>query len=755
MWSIIHGRREPNREYAESAIDLLAASSRRLIVGVGAVYVLLLVIFVGNLAGRITLEIMPTTLVVAVSFSLAYWLAPRHLAGCHSVWLLGSTLAITLALLQFRAAEVAFLYALIPMLAAVTIGWPAALISGVTVLGLVDWLVSGPAADFLPAYYLWLTLFGSFLSGVSGWSVTSSLFATIQWSIDSYADARREVEDARAQRFDLQQTQENLLQANKELSRLADRLKTMTQVAEEARRVKEEFVANVSHELRTPLNMIIGYTELIINFPNSYGGLLPARLLADIGVIQRNSQNLVELINDVLDLSQVEAGRMALTKRWASMQEIVDAAFVAVQPLFVSKSLSLEKDIPAEELKVFCDSTRIREVVLNLLSNAGRFTERGGVRVSVARHANDLVVGVSDSGPGIAPEDQKRLFEPFQQLDSALHHCSGGSGLGLSISKRFVEMHGGKMWLTSEVGQGATFHFSIPIEPALTDPDLRGDSLRWLNPYEEYYPRTHATKAPAPQPSPHFIVVEGEESLQRIFSRYLEGVEITAVKTVERGISALEHAPAQALIINTPALRQLSGDAIPTSKLPFNTPVIGCWVPGRAEAARRMGVVEYLLKPVQQDALLAILDSLGGDQAKVFDILIVDDNQEALQLFARIISATRAHYRVIRATTGREALALMRERKPDAVLLDIALPDIDGFQVLKEKGEDDSISQIPVVVISSTDLSGSPVISDTFVVSRYGGLSVREFLACMRAVTAILAPELPKYGQALAEKPPE
>jgi DNA-binding response OmpR family regulator len=346
------------------------------------------------------------------------------------------------------------------------------------------------------------------------------------------------------------------------------------------------------------------------------------------------------------------------------------------------------------------------------------------------------------------------LFEPFQQLDSALHHRTGGSGLGLSISKRFVEMHGGRMWLESDIGTGTAFSFSIPVDPALADAGLQGGSTRWLNPYEEYYPRTHVPKATSPEPGPRFVLVEGEESLQPIFARYLQGVDVTTVKTIDAGIHELERSPAQALIVNEMSARQASGDSLPTSRLPFDTPVIGCWAPGKAEAARRLGVVDYLLKPVQQDELMSALDALAGNGANGLNILLVDDDQEALLLFARIISATRPAYHVIRASTGRQAIALMRERKPDVVLLDMVLPDIDGFQVLKEKGDDASIDAIPVVVVSSTDYSRAPVVSDTLVISRNGGLSVREFLACIRTVTGILAPESPKAGQAQIKRLP-
>ena len=199
----------------------------------------------------------------------------------------------------------------------------------------------------------------------------------------------------------------------------------MNQVAEEARQAKRQFVANVSHELRTPLNMIIGFREMITQAPQVYSDELPASLLSDIAAIQRNSQHLSQLVNDVLDLSQIEAERIVLSREWASAQETVEEATTSVRALFDSKDLHLETDVPPDLPDVFCDSTRIRQVLINLLSNAGRFTERGGVRVRVGREADRLVVSVEDTGPSIAKEDQDRIFEPFQQLDNSIRRRHG------------------------------------------------------------------------------------------------------------------------------------------------------------------------------------------------------------------------------------------------------------------------------------------------------------------------------------------
>ena len=248
--------------------------------------------------------------------------------------------------------------------------------------GLRPWLMARPPDAGWPAEYGVYIIGGGALLALLGWLSTRPLQTVAEWSLHSYRQANAKAEEAMAHRAELEQIREDLVHANRELARMSDRMRALNQVAEEARRIKEEFVANVTHELRTPLNMIIGFCEVITQSPRVYGRPLPPKLLADITAIQRNSQHLVGLVNDVLDLSQIEAGRMALSKRWTALQEIVEAAMAAVQPLYESKRLYLRVEMPQTPIGIFCDDLRIRQVVLNLLSNAGRFTAAGGVTLT-------------------------------------------------------------------------------------------------------------------------------------------------------------------------------------------------------------------------------------------------------------------------------------------------------------------------------------------------------------------------------------
>jgi CheY-like chemotaxis protein len=456
-----------------------------------------------------------------------------------------------------------------------------------------------------------------------------------------------------------------------------------------------------------------------------------------------------ELVNDVLDLSQIEAGRMALSKEWTSAGEIVDEAVLALQAFFDSKGLYLRTEIPTDLPPLYCDSTRVSQVVTNLLSNAGRFTERGGVQIRAWREQDEVVISVTDTGPGIPAKDQGRLFEPFQQLDGSVRRRHGGSGLGLSISKRFIEMHEGRMWLESQVGAGTTFYFGLPLETPL-GAILDDGVARWFSPYHQYAERTHRSKAPPPQPVPRYVLLEAGDTLRSLLNRYLGDAEIDAVHSVERALSELSRSPAQALIVNAPsAATGLAGED-GWAALPYDTPVVTCWVPGEDDAAKQLGVVRYLVKPVTHQELLTVLRDLGQG---IESVLLVDDEPDILQLFVRMLSSAEPGYRVWQAKTGRRALSLLRRRRPDVVLLDLIMPDVDGFQVLEEKSRDPAIRDIPVVVISSRDPTNAPIASNMVAVTRKGGLSVAELLACIRAMGEILSPSAQSDGPVRPERP--
>jgi CheY-like chemotaxis protein len=423
----------------------------------------------------------------------------------------------------------------------------------------------------------------------------------------------------------------------------------------------------------------------------------------------------------------------------------VGEAVSAVKGLFDAKGLYLREEIAANLPPAFIDSTRIRQVVINLLGNAARFVERGGVTVRVEMASGEVTISVADTGPGIAPVDQSRVFEPFQQVDTALRRHKGGTGLGLTISRQFVEMHGGRMWLESQVGAGTTFFFSLPSRQPAGEGSEAG-VRRWFNPYTEYEPRTHLANLPAPDVRPRFVLVESEEHLQRLFNRYADSMEVTGVRKVEDGVSEVQRSPARALLLNTPLTLEDPLLRARLAGLPFGTPVIACWLPGKEEAARKLGVVEYLVKPVTRQDVISAVEKVPNAKR----ILLVDDEPEILRLFVRMLSSTGLGHTLIQAANGRRALQLMRSRKPDLVLLDLVMPEMDGFAVLQEKSKDPEIRDIPVVVVSSLNPRGESSVSASFSVARGEGLSAHELLTCIQSVTDILVPAEQTAGQARA-----
>jgi signal transduction histidine kinase len=247
-----------------------------------------------------------------------------------------------------------------------------------------------------------------------------------------------------------------------DVNRTCERLGLLYQQLEAASRHKSEFLANTSHELRTPLNAILGYTDLIQD--NIYGEV-PEKIREVLDRVRSNGRHLLGLINDVLDLSKIEAGRLTLSITDYSMREVVQTAVTATANLAAEKHLALTAAISENLPPGQGDERRLTQVLLNLVGNAIKFTERGEIVVKAAAADGAFEVSVSDTGPGIAPRDHERIFEEFQQVDSSSTRKKGGTGLGLSISKRIIELHGGRIWVESELGRGSVFRFTLPLHP--------------------------------------------------------------------------------------------------------------------------------------------------------------------------------------------------------------------------------------------------------------------------------------------------
>jgi signal transduction histidine kinase len=244
------------------------------------------------------------------------------------------------------------------------------------------------------------------------------------------------------------------------LNRVSEELGQLYQQLERASRHKSEFLANMSHELRTPLNAVLGYTELILD---KIYGEVPDKIREVLERVQNSGRHLLALINDVLDLSKIEAGQLTLSLNDYSMADVVQAVVAAVASLAAEKKLTLKMAVPSDLPRGKGDERRITQVLINLVGNAIKFTEAGEVAIRATVSNGEFLVAVSDTGPGISENDQQRIFEEFQQGDGSSTRPKGGTGLGLTIAKRIVELHRGRVWVQSGLGQGSTFWFALPV----------------------------------------------------------------------------------------------------------------------------------------------------------------------------------------------------------------------------------------------------------------------------------------------------
>jgi CheY-like chemotaxis protein len=285
--------------------------------------------------------------------------------------------------------------------------------------------------------------------------------------------------------------------------------------------------------------------------------------------------------------------------------------------------------------------------------------------------------------------------------------------------------------------------FDLPLETRVEEAPIHYQNYRrYFNPEDElgYRLRTRPSKAPPPIVPPRFIVVENGKTLNNLLNRYLPDVEVTLISDPDQAITELNRSPAQLLILNTSSDES---DPFP-SRLPYSTPVIRCFVPGESEAARRLGVIDYLVKPVSITKLQNAIQKLSGEEAKT--ILIVDDEPDELHLFVRMLESIPACHRILQATDGARALSMIRNRKPDIILMDLIMPGMDGFQVLAEKSRDESVCSIPVIVISARDPMGEPMLGNTLSVSQSGGFTVANLMDCLKVLSDVLSP-LAKTGK--------
>jgi signal transduction histidine kinase/CheY-like chemotaxis protein len=552
------------------------------------------------------------------------------------------------------------------------------------------------------------------------------------WVSQYYQEALRIMQENRSRQSELQQALEDLAHANRQMTLLYEKQSVLQRIAEEAERTKSAFVAKVSHEFRTPLNMIIGLASVMIENPRMYGRALPAGLMEDLRIMYRNCDHLSSLVNDVLSLSQLQSGSVVLHPENLNLAETIENALDVVRPLISQKKLSLTLDVPPDMAPITCDRTRIRQVILNLLSNAARFTDQGGITVRVTEQEKQVIIAVADTGPGISPSDMERIFEPFCQGSEQVWRDKGGSGLGLTISKQFVELHGGRIWLESHVGAGTTFFVSLPRLAPLTPNRIPAS---WLS--EDWRWTERINRAPIPRlPNrPRVVIYDPTQEIEPGLSSAADQIELVTSASLEDAIAEVQKTPAHAVLVGANGPEGLRALVKTTAHQLPDTPLFGWVMPTRLSPALRAGADHYLVKPISLVGLKQTLQTLSNPIQRV---LIADDDEETRLLLSRMLLLIDPNLTVQTAINGEEALQLLKDEAFDLLLLDVMMPEINGLQVLEQIRGKASLSDLAVIVISAQDIYETQPVCSEILLRMGDGIQLSKALQCSLGVSQIL-----------------
>ena len=481
---------------------------------------------------------------------------------------------------------------------------------------------------------------------------------------------------------------QNIQQANQELAVAHDR-------ALEADHAKSEFLANMSHELRTPMTAILGYSDMLIEEAQDTG---QNRFIPDLEKINTAGKHLLHLINDILDLSKVEARRLELHTETFDVFALVQDVASTIQPLVKKNANTLEVHRSGSVGSMEADITRLRQVLFNLLSNACKFTKHGIVSLDMAHERSDrqewVIFRVKDSGIGMSPEQIGKLFEPFSQADSSTTREYGGTGLGLAISKRFCELMGGNISVESQLGKGSTFTVRLPLK---VSERKRGPA-----------PVAGELKAmPSLTGTSTVLVIDDDPNVLDLLTRWLceEGFHVETATSGETGLHLARELHPDVITLDV-LMPDMDGwhtlMALKADPKLTHIPVIMLTIVDDKNLGFALRASDYMTKPIDRDRLIAILKK--HLQRRYGSILVVEDDVTTRDMLSRMLK--KEGWVVSEAENGRAALERIAENRPTLILLDLLMPEMDGFEFISELSKHEGWQSIPIVVVTAKDLTG-------------------------------------------------